>query len=257
MKRTLSTIAALLIASVCFGWGGKGHDVIAYIAECNLEPEVYAKVTKALGNHSLVYYANWLDNASHTEQYAYTKTWHYANVDEGYTYDTMDREASGDVVTAINAIYGKLKSHTLSPEEEGLNLRMLIHLMGDLHAPLHGGRRSDRGGNNVYIKNMGRDKKLHSYWDSDIVEFSHKWSYTEWQQQIDRFTTEERKAELRKGTVKDWFDGTHRLAVDIYANTPAGTNVSFDYTAHYAPVIEACLEAGGVRLAMILTDIYR
>ena len=79
-----------------------GHDVVAYIAECNLSPEVYQKVVKKLDNHSLIYYANWLDNASYTDQYRYTKTWHYANVNEGFTYDTMAKNEKGDVVTAIN-----------------------------------------------------------------------------------------------------------------------------------------------------------
>lgn len=47
------------------------------------------KIDKALNGHSPVYYANWLDIASHTPEYAYTKTWHYRNVDEGKTIDTM------------------------------------------------------------------------------------------------------------------------------------------------------------------------
>ena len=64
------------------GWGQKGHDVIAYIAECNLSPTVASKVSEVLDGHSLVYYANWLDNASYTDTYAYTKTWHYRNVDD-------------------------------------------------------------------------------------------------------------------------------------------------------------------------------
>ena len=104
MKKFLIIVLALLTHLTSFGWGQKGHDVVAYIAECNLSPEVYQKVVKKLDNHSLVYYANWLDNASYTDQYRYTKTWHYANVDEGYTYDTMPKNEKGDVVTAINNI---------------------------------------------------------------------------------------------------------------------------------------------------------
>ena len=86
MKKLLILVCALCSCLTSFGWGQKGHDTIAYIAECNLDPDVYAKVVKALGNHSLVYYANWMDNASHTPEYRYTKTWHYANVDKGFTY---------------------------------------------------------------------------------------------------------------------------------------------------------------------------
>ena len=56
---------------------------MAFIAEKHLDANVLAHVEKILGNHSLVYYSNWLDNASHTDKFAYTKTWHYKNIDVG------------------------------------------------------------------------------------------------------------------------------------------------------------------------------
>ena len=116
MKRFLIAIFALSTTLSSFGWGQKGHDVVAYIAECNLSPEVYQKVVKKLNNHSLVYYANWLDNASYTDQYRYTKSWHYANVDEGFTYDTMPKNEKGDVVTAINLCISEIKSGKLTAD---------------------------------------------------------------------------------------------------------------------------------------------
>ena len=81
MKRFAIIVLALCATLESFGWGQKGHDIVAYIAECNLSPRVYRKVVAALDGHSPVYYANWLDGASHTPEYAYTKTWHYVNVD--------------------------------------------------------------------------------------------------------------------------------------------------------------------------------
>ena len=41
---------------------------MAFIAEKHLDANVLAHVEKILGNHSLVYYSNWLDNASHTDK---------------------------------------------------------------------------------------------------------------------------------------------------------------------------------------------
>ena len=257
MKRSLIFAIALFSSLTSFGWGQKGHDVVAYIAECNLTPKVYQKVTKALGGHSLVYYANWLDNASYSDQYRYTKTWHYANVDEGYTYDSMTKNEKGDVVTAIEGLIAELKSGKLSAEQENVRLRMLIHLVGDIHAPMHAGRLSDRGGNNVMVKFFDKDTKLHSLWDTPLVEAAHKWSYTEWEQQLNHYCSAERKAEIAKGTPKDWLDESHKIATEIYSATPAKGRVSYDYIAYFTPTIEQRLLSGGLRLAQILNELYR
>ena len=256
MKRILIIMLALCATLPSFGWGQKGHDVVAYIAECNLQPKVYQKVVDRLGGHSLVYYANWLDNASHTDRYRYTKTWHYANVDEGYTYETMPKNEKGDVVEAINGLVAELKSGKLSREQEDVRLRMLIHLVGDIHCPMHAGRLSDRGGNSVIVKFFGNDTKLHSLWDTALVESAHKWSYTEWEQQLNRYCTPKRKAEIAKGEPKDWLKESHAAATEIYFASPTKGRLSYDYVTYFTPTIEQRLLAGGLRLAMILNEIY-
>lgn len=257
MKRYLIFAVALCVSLQSFGWGQKGHDVVAYIAECNLKPRTYQKVVKKLGNHSLVYYSNWLDNASYSAEYRYTKTWHYANVDEGKTYDTMAKEPKGDVVTAIETLVAELKSGKLTAEQENIRLRMLIHLVGDIHCPMHAGRLSDRGGNNVIVRYFGKDVKLHSLWDTQLVEAAHKWSYTEWEQQLNKYCTADCKEQLAKGTPKDWLNESHAIAKKIYAASQPKSRLSYDYTASFAPTIEQRLLAGGIRLAYLLNEIYK
>lgn len=247
---------ALFATIESFGWGQKGHDVVAYIAECNLSPKVYRKVVAALDGHSPVYYASWLDGASHTPEYAYTKTWHYANVDEGNTYATQPRNAKGDVVQAVGEIVAKLKTGGLSPEEENTALRMLIHLVGDMHCPMHAGRLTDRGGNGVRVKYFGKSKNLHTVWDTDLVESAHRWGYTEWQREIDRLTKSQ-KREVVAGTPLEWFDQTHATAVEVYKHTPEGSSLSYDYVTRFTPVVEEQLLRGGLRLAHLLNEIYR
>ena len=257
MKRFLVFAVAVCATLTSFGWGQKGHDVVAYIAECNLKPKAYQKVVKALGGHSLVYYANWMDNASHTDQYRYTKTWHYANVDEGFTYDTMQKQPKGDVVTAIEGIVAELQSGKLSAEQEDVRLRMLIHLVGDIHCPMHAGRLSDRGGNNVIVKFFNKDTKLHSLWDTALVEAAHKWGYTEWEQQLNRYCPAERKAEIAKGEPADWLNESHTIAKDVYMASPEKAKLSYDYLNYFTPTIEQQLLAGGLRLARILNELYQ
>ena len=191
------------------------------------------------------------------EAWGSAKTWHYANVDEGYTYDSMTKNEKGDVVTAIEGLIAELKSGKLSAEQENVRLRMLIHLVGDIHAPMHAGRLSDRGGNNVMVKFFDKDTKLHSLWDTPLVEAVHKWSYTEWERQLNHYCSAERKAEIAKGTPKDWLDESHKIATEIYSATPAKGRVSYDYIAYFTPTIEQRLLSGGLRLAQILNELYR
>ena len=66
MKRLVLMILGVGLSLNAFAWGQKGHDVVAYIAECHLTPTAAEKVGQVLGGRSLVYYANWMDNASNT-----------------------------------------------------------------------------------------------------------------------------------------------------------------------------------------------
>ena len=255
MKKLLLLLLCLPLLQNAGAWGQKGHDVVAYIAECHLTPRAAKKVDKVLGGHSPVYYANWLDNASHTPEYAYSKTWHYLNIDAGQTLDTAPANPDGDVLQAIESIVAKLKKGGLSPEEEALNLKMLIHLVGDLHCPMHTGHLSDLGGNRVPVLFFSKATNLHSVWDTDLPEAAHRWSYTEWQQQIDRASATEAAA-IQSGTPRDWLLETAALCSEIYDFTPEGTKISYDYIARYAPVVEQQFLRGGLRLARLLNDIY-
>ncbi len=256
MRRFILIILTTFIPAIAFAWGAKGHDIVACVAENNVSKRTLRTVEQVLGGHSMVYVANWMDNASHTEEYAYTKTWHYVNVDpaEG-SYHNSAKEAKGDVVVAIDTIVANLKSGELAPEEERAQLMMLIHLVGDMHCPMHAGHKSDRGGNGTKVKYFNSQKKLHSVWDSDIIESAHRWSHSEWQEQIDRIGRKQKRA-MVQGRPVDWIEECVTLAADVYARSTTGENLSYDYVAYYAPVIEEQLLKAGVRLATLLEEIY-
>lgn len=255
MKRLLVVCLSLLLAHEALAWGQKGHDVTAYVAENHLTMRAAKRIAAVLEGYSPVYVSNWLDNASHTPEYAYTKTWHYLNVDEGETLESMPKNPDGDVLKAVTEIVARLKSGGLTPTEEALNLRMLIHLVGDMHCPMHAGHLSDLGGNRVSVIYFGDATNLHSVWDTALVESAHRWSYAEWQREIDRLSKEE-AAEVASGEPADWMRETLELCSEVYASTPEGTKISYDYVAKYAPVIEQQFVRGGLRLARLLNEIY-
>ena len=256
MSRNLLTIGLTLCSLSAFGWGQKGHDVTVFIAENHLTPVAEAKITELLDGKSMVYWANWLDNASHTPEYAYTKTWHYKNIDDGVNYEEAPLHPDGDVVRAIYDQVSTLQNPYASKEEQQLALKILVHVMGDIHQPMHMGHASDLGGNRWIVNYFGRDSNLHSVWDSSVPESAHKWTYTEWNNQINRATPEEAVVILSNGTPEKWGQETFEICKEVYAKTPEGTKISYDYVSDWTPVVENQFLKGGLRLADILNSIY-
>lgn len=249
--------AGLLAVSVNgYSWGQKGHDVTCAVAQKHLTKKADRKVTELLDGKSIVYWANWMDNASHTPEYKYTSTWHYKNIDADETFENAALNEDGDVVRAINEQIAALKSGELSREEQVLSLKFLVHLMGDLHCPMHMGHKSDRGGNRWQVQYFGKGTNLHSIWDSSIIESAHKWTYTEWVEQIDTNSKDVNRV-LAEGTPESWAKETYEICKTVYDGTPVGSKLSYDYVSEWTPTIEGQLLRAGLRLASVLNDIFR
>ncbi len=257
MKRyLLGAAAAALVAVNASAWSQKGHDVTAAIAERHLTDATAQAVDSILQGRSMVYWANWMDNASHNYPYDYTKTWHCRNVDSSGDYYKSAPNPSGDVITALTGQSALLSSGSATPEESALAMKIIVHLMGDMHQPLHMGRLDDLGGNRVKVKFFKRDTNLHSVWDSNIVETGHKWSYTEWADQIDRDVAGVDTAAIVAGTLDEWGEETWHIAERVYEATPSGTDISYNYVAYWTPVAETQLLRAGLRLAHLLNTIF-
>lgn len=255
-KILLSAGMLSLSALSAFSWGQKGHDTVCFIAENHLTSATKNAVENLLGGKSIVYYSNWLDNASHTPEYAYSKTWHYKNIDDGVPFEKAPLLESGDIVRAIPEQVKILQDPNKSDQDKSLALRMVIHLVGDIHQPMHMGHASDRGGNSWSVKFFNAPSNIHSVWDTKLLEAGHKWSYTEWQQQIDRATEAEHAAIIADGSAEKWGKECHQVATRVYKETEQDSNLSYDYIAKWTPVVEQQLLKGGLRLADLLNSIF-
>jgi hypothetical protein len=241
-----------------------GHDVVAAIAEQNLNRKTKRKISKLLDGHSIVYYSSWMDNIQNSPYwengYNQTKTWHYANVDKGHTYQTMTKNENGDVVNSLEKLTDAMinHSHELTDSMKVDYLKMIVHMVGDMHCPMHAGRLSDLGGNRTSVKWFGKNTNLHSVWDSKIVESARKWSYTEWRDQLDRKDKEFGKS-VMCGTYEEWFVETVEGAAAIYEYVEAlgqNPNLSYQFVYDFSPLLEDRLLVGGYRLAYVLNSIF-
>ena len=252
--RMILSASAFCSALMAFAWGQKGHDTVAYIAECHLTPEAKAAAEDLLDGKSIVYYANWLDNASHTPEYAYSKTWHYKNIDADQTFRSAPVYHKGDIVTALDEQIALLGDTTKNKEERALALKMVVHLIGDIHQPMHLGHASDRGGNSWYVTYFKGKSNIHSVWDSKLPESAHKWSYTEWQRQIDRADEAQTREILSLDKPREWAEQTYEICREVYERTPVNTNIEYNYIADWTPVVEQQFLRGGLRLAKVLNS---
>lgn len=255
MRSLLSIVLLLLSTTTSFGWSKKGHDVICYIAECHLSKGALSQVDRLLGGRSMVYYSSWMDAASNSREYQYSKSWHYMNMERRDRAETAKRHKDGDLLSASTELVSTLRSSHSSEAEQSLALKMLIHIIGDMHQPMHLGRPYDVGGNLIPVVYFTESTSLHGAWDYHIVNGARDWSYTEWQQQIDRLSDEE-VATITSGSFVDWINESHTIAQQIYHDTPAETQILYDYMDRYTPVVEQQLLYAGLRLSHILNEIY-
>lgn len=106
------------------------------------------------------------------------------------------------------------------------------------------------------VKYFNRDTNLHSLWDTTLPEAAHNWSYSEWQQQLDRLPADAVEEIIYEGNPVKWGKETFELGTRVYQNTPEGTKISYDYIADWAPIVEMQFLRGGLRLADLLNSLF-
>jgi len=252
MKRILMIATLTLYASFASAWGVTGHRVTGKIAEQYLNKNARKNLARILKGQSLAIASTWMDEIRSDSTYDYTADWHWVTIQDYQTYAQSLKNPNGDVVATIERIIADLKAKKLSGKAEEEAVKMLIHLIGDIHQPLHVGGGNDRGGNDVKVTWFRNDSNLHRVWDSDMIDDT-KLSYTELAESLARpdATT---LANLQKSSVNDWVreSMSYRQQVYKYGNGKLG----YEYAYRNTPLVRDQLLKAGVRIAAVLNDIY-
>jgi hypothetical protein len=252
MKRTGFILLLTIVITNAYCWGPTGHRVTGFIADKYLNKKAKREIERILNGQSLAMASTWMDEIRSDSTYDYTSDWHWVTIPDGETYEKTVKNKNGDVIQTIERIILELKSRKLSPKQEAENLRMLIHLVGDIHQPLHVGRGNDRGGNNVRIMWFRVDSNLHRVWDVDMIDDS-KLSFTELAQSLDE-PTEIQLQQWKKVNVRDWANESLELRNKVYGYK--SEKLGYDYSYKNFPTVRQRLLQAGVRIASILNEIY-
>ena len=191
--------AFFLVAPAAHAWGCKGHETVALLAEAHLTPAAKAMAFKILNANpidpSLSRYckdpgldafadaSTWADDERQVKPE--TGAWHFIDIPRGAPESILGQfcpPAAGCVTTALAAQIEILRDRNRSPQARAEALRFVIHLVGDIHQPLHDATNNDRGGNCVPVEFFGHAPRetnttaesyspnLHGVWDTSIID---------------------------------------------------------------------------------------
>ena len=251
MRRILLFFFSIIIYTNSFGWGQTGHRVTGQIAYNHLSKKVRKQIESILDGQSIAMVSNFMDEIKSEPKYDSLGPWHYCTIPDGEAYNGAPPE--GDVIEAISRYIQILKGHNLSKEDEAFVLKCLIHLVGDIHQPMHVGNGTDRGGNDVKVTYFWNSSNLHRVWDSGIID-GQNLSYTEYVDWVDHVS----KIQIDKWKNDDimvWVKESISYRSQIY-DLPDSKKINYRYNYDHIATVNLRLLQAGIRLAGVLEEIY-
>ena len=260
MMRYFLILILILISSVNHAnikpdWGATGHRTVGKIAENHLSKKAKKQIKKLLQGQSLAFVSTYGDEIKSDDRYKKFYTWHYVNFPFDTKYEDSDKNSKGDIVSGINLCIDVLKNVNSSEEDKIFYLKFLVHLIGDLHQPLHVGRSEDKGGNDIQVKWFGKGTNLHRVWDSNMID-SWNMSYLELALNAKPLNKQQIES-INKGNALEWTYESQTLAKKVYSSAEKGEKLSYKYSYDHFGLVRSQLQKAGIRLAKVLNDIYR
>lgn len=253
MKSFFFVTVSFLICQTVLGWGQIGHRVIGETAQRHLNSRAQIKIDGILEGQSLAQVSNWMDNIKSDPGFDSLRAWHYVSIPDGMKYEESKKNTQGDLITACEKMISALKSGELNSEQEAIHLKILVHLVGDLHQPLHIGRADDRGANDIKVEFFWKSSNLHRVWDSEMID-SKQYSYTELADVVSNITHDDfQKAQA--GSIRDRAHEAMQYRAMIY-DLPEDKKIGYEYRYKTWPLMKNQLAKGGIYLARILNEIY-
>lgn len=280
IRRLILILLVALAPSPAFAWWEYGHETVATIAYLNVSPRTRAEIDGLLRRAHLLDTptcpARTIEQASVWpdciktlgDRFSYASTWHYQNVDVCRPFDQASACRDGNCVSAqIERNLRLLANRSLPVRERLFALAFVVHLMGDLHQPLHAGDRGDLGGNRViasYGAIAGRTN-LHSIWDGYLADRGISNPPGGPQGILSELSAADREAMLQ-GNITDWARESWQVAHDFAYGTaypdPCGPPpaahpaITEEITQRLIPVIRRQIARGGLRLARLLDEAF-
>lgn len=259
-KKIIIVFALIYLPISAHAWGVLGHRIVGEIADNYISSKTRKAIRQILGSESIAMSANWADFIKSDTSYNYLNTWHYVNLPENLNqpavFNFLDQEKSPNIYNKLKEMITILKNSESTKSQKTLALRMIIHLVGDLHQPMHTARKEDLGGNRVFVTWFGEKSNLHRVWDENLIDFQ-QLSYTEYAKAINHVSREQLTI-WQSSSLKDCVYESYQICNKVYATGVKNEDkLSYKYNFDWISTVNEQLLKGGVRLAKILNDIYK
>ena len=270
MKRLAALLAmSALAAAPAAAWGPVGHRITAQIAQDNVSGQTRARIAQILGHEELPEAATWPDEQrSNPDAFWQTTSypWHFVTIPVGQAPEHLEHPSEGDAETALESFTAVLRDPAASPEDKARALRFVVHIVGDLHQPLHVGKPGDRGGNDVKVRWFDDPvvQNLHWVWDEGMIR-RQELSFSEYAARLEARMTAEQVVAWWNVEPDTWMAESAALRDRIYpapserdgAGTPEAPFVMrYWYPYEWTPEMELRLQQSGIRTAAYLDWVF-
>jgi len=240
----------LFLTQVLFGWGKTGHRIVGEIAETYLTKNAKSQIKRLIGHNDLSRMSYWADHIKSDPDWKHANDWHWCTVPDGEDYEIGKHE--GLAVEKVKEFTKILKNKKTTKEEKQVALKFLVHLIGDLHQPLHVGNGTDRGGNDYKVTWFGEETNLHRVWDTHIID-DFQMSYTELAMHLqNNFDA----ADIKLMNENQWIDESQQIVNKVYSEVKNKDNLGYNYIYKNFDLVKLQLFKAGVRLASTLNEIF-
>ncbi len=275
LRRLLLALALLQLPAPAFAWWDYGHQVIARIAWLEASPRTRAEIARLLARsrqldtptcpaRTVEQASLWPDCIKRLgDRFSFAFSWHYQNIDICRPFDPRAACPDGNCVTAQIARHARLLGDRSVPDRERLMaLAFLVHLVGDLHQPLHAADHGDQGGGRTRAAYGLIQSNLHLIWDGYLAERTISTPPAGARGLLFGLTSADRAA-MRAGSIAAWSRESWEVGRD-FAYDAATANVCREAAAptvldearvrQLIPVVRRQALRGGLRLARMLDE---
>lgn len=268
--RALRAITAHLVVTVllaatsgkAWSWGSEGHRIVATIAQAELTARARSEVNRALGGESLEDASTWMDEVRSDRRFDYLKSWHFTKIN---VCSAVRLQCPKGNCSTSKARWAMHALHSSDLDERQFALRVLVHLVGDIHQPLHSADNHDAGGNGVDVENRrcGREGcDLHNYWDSYLVKKIIR-GQSQREAALSLLRTHGKLGPRDSMDPQDWAIEANKVARNVtypmdstVCGQPSRVRLTPEYDEEAAAAVRTQLVKAGLRLAKALNQAF-
>ena len=259
MKKSLYAVVGLLVMGCLISWGVTGHRTVALIAANHLTPQAKAAVADLLDGESMASVSNWADEVKNEPKFKHTAGWHFIDLPDNLNIPNFERlikhSSQSNIYGAFISSLRTIERPNSSKEQKAQALKFIIHLVGDIHQPMHIGSDKNQAGTTKLIQINGKFTDLFTLWENTLLD-NHKLSDVQLAKRLDNATLTQLKT-WENDNVMTWIWESYQVKKHICEDIRSGANLDNRTVKQQLKTANKQIEKAGIRLAGVLNELFK